>query len=82
MDHNLVFPIKINVKKMHCKIAVVMVTPKFGVNSLCKNDTSNGVSIDTKVMVSIKHHVNVHITHSSVSSWHHRKFPITLSVST
>ena len=66
----------------YCKIAGVMVTPKCGVNSLCKNDTSNGVSIDTKVMVSIKHHVSLHITHSLVSNWHHRKFPTTLSVST
>ena len=64
---------------VYCKICGVMVTPKCGVKSQCKNDASNSVSIDTKVMVSIKHHVSLHITHSS---WHHRKFPTTLSMST
>ena len=64
---------------VYCKIGGVVVTPKCGVKSQCKNDASNGVSIDTKVMVSIEHHVSLHITHSS---WHHRKFPTTLSMST
>ena len=34
---------------------------------------SNGVSIDTKEMGSIKHHVSLHITHSPV--WHIESFP-------
>ena len=47
---------------IHCKIGGVILTPKCGVKSLCKNDATNGVSIDTKVMVSIKHHVSSHNT--------------------